>query len=203
VRHHRNRAATGTVGEHRPPRSSSAPERIGAARQRGYGGRRSRASADDVVSTVCLAFALPPDEARTIREPERDRVCVVEADTETQARHASQYEAAWSSRSRRMTDATLRRRDGAIQSPRLIVALGSRRRARPPARVGLSNSRSRPTLETHPRLVTDKMKAEAFASWDANVIRSFKPSNRLAASAALVSSAVGHECPHRLLGKQQ
>lgn len=58
---------------------------------------------------------------------------------------------------------------------------------------GLSNNRSRPTLETHPRLVTDEMKAEAFASCYANVIRSFKPSDRLAASAALVSCAAGHD----------
>lgn len=68
---------------------------------------------------------------------------------------------------------------------------------------GLSNSRSRPTLETHPRLVTDEMKAEPFASCYANVIRSFEPPDRLAASAALVSCAAGHEGPHRLLGKRQ
>ena len=68
---------------------------------------------------------------------------------------------------------------------------------------GLSNNRSRPRLETHPRLVTHEMKAEAFASCYANVIRSFKPSDRLAASAALVSCAAGHECPHGLHGKRQ
>jgi hypothetical protein len=109
------------------------PASTGAASQRrpasrGYDGRRSRAPAD-VVSTLRVHVSHLRCR-RTKPGPSASMSAMACASLrltpKRKARHASQYEPAWSSRRRRMSDATLRRRDGAIQSPRLVVALGSR-----------------------------------------------------------------------------
>lgn len=58
-------------------------------------------------------------------------------------------------------------------------------------------------LKADPRLVADEVKAEALASSHANVIRSFKTADSLAAPAALFTCAPSPECSHRKRGKRQ
>jgi hypothetical protein len=59
------------------------------------------------------------------------------------------------------------------------------------------------TLKANPGVVADEVEAEAFASSHANVIRSFKTPDSLAAPAALLTCAPGHERSHRKRGERQ